>query len=60
MLLKFTTVKYDNIFETSFPYSTGIHQSPTDGTEHEEWHMHMHFYPPLLRSASIKKVYGWI
>lgn len=54
-VIKITTVKYDNIFETSFPYSAGIHQSPTDGTEHEEWHMHMHFYPPLLRSASIKK-----
>lgn len=49
------TIKYDNLFETSFPYSAGIHQAPTDGEEHNEWHMHMHFYPPLLRSATVKK-----
>jgi UDPglucose--hexose-1-phosphate uridylyltransferase len=49
------TVMYDNVFETSFPYSAGIHQAPTDGEEHLEWHMHMAFYPPLLRSATVKK-----
>lgn len=49
------TIKYDNLFLTSFPYSAGIHQAPTDGSVHPEWHMHMHFYPPLLRSASVKK-----
>lgn len=49
------TIKYDNLFEVSFPYSAGIHQSPTDGEKHPEWHMHMHFYPPLLRSATVKK-----
>ena len=49
------TVLYDNIFEISFPYSAGIHQAPTDGQEHPEWHLHMVFYPPLLRSASVKK-----
>jgi UDPglucose--hexose-1-phosphate uridylyltransferase len=54
-ILKITTVKYDNIFNVSFPYSSGIHQAPTDGTRHPEWHFHMHFYPPLLRSAAIKK-----
>ena len=54
-ILKVITVKYDNIFNTSFPYSAGIHQSPTDGLKHDEWHFHMHFYPPLLRSATIKK-----
>jgi len=54
-ILKVTTVKYDNIFNVSFPYSAGIHQSPTDNLPHDEWHLHMHFYPPLLRSASIKK-----
>ncbi len=54
-ILKKITVKYDNLFRTWFPYSSGIHQSPTDGKEHAEWHFHMHFYPPLLRSASIKK-----
>ncbi|MCK5087538.1 MAG: UDP-glucose--hexose-1-phosphate uridylyltransferase, partial [Melioribacteraceae bacterium] len=54
-ILKITTVKYDNIFNVSFPYSAGIHQAPTDGLEHPEWHFHMHFYPPLLRSATVKK-----
>ena len=54
-ILKMTTVKYDNIFNISFPYSAGIHQAPTDGKDHPEWHFHMHFYPPLLRSATIKK-----
>lgn len=49
------TVMFDNLFETSFPYSAGIHQAPTDGLDHPEWHLHMHFYPPLLRSASVKK-----
>jgi len=39
----------------SFPYSSGIHQRPTDGKEHLEWHLHMSFYPPLLRSATVKK-----
>ncbi len=54
-ILKELTVRYDNLFEVSFPYSSGIHQSPTDGRPHEEWHFHMHFYPPLLRSASVRK-----
>jgi UDPglucose--hexose-1-phosphate uridylyltransferase len=54
-IYKKLTVKYDNMFEVSFPYSAGIHQSPTDGKDHPEWHLHMHFYPPLLRSATIKK-----
>ena len=49
------TVMYDNLFEVSFPYSAGIHQAPTDGKDYPEWHLHMHFYPPLLRSATIKK-----
>jgi UDPglucose--hexose-1-phosphate uridylyltransferase len=55
VILKQLTTKYDNLFETSFPYSSGIHQSPTDGELHPEWHFHMHFYPPLLRSATVKK-----
>jgi UDPglucose--hexose-1-phosphate uridylyltransferase len=54
-VLKQLTTKYDNLFETSFPYSSGIHQAPTDGEEHPEWQFHMHFYPPLLRSATVKK-----
>lgn len=49
------TIRYDNLFRTSFPYSAGLHQAPTDGGEHSEWHLHMHFYPPLLRSATVKK-----
>jgi UDPglucose--hexose-1-phosphate uridylyltransferase len=49
------TIRYDNLFRTSFPYSMGIHQKPTDGEEHLEWHLHLHFYPPLLRSATVKK-----
>jgi UDPglucose--hexose-1-phosphate uridylyltransferase len=49
------TVMYDNLFETSFPYSAGIHQAPTDNKPHDEWHFHMVFYPPLLRSATVKK-----
>lgn len=54
-ILKRVTVRYDNLFETSFPYSAGLHQRPTDGREYPEWHFHAHCYPPLLRSATIKK-----
>lgn len=54
-ILKRLTTKYDNLFMVSFPYSSGIHQLPTDKNEHPEWHFHMHFYPPLLRSATVKK-----
>lgn len=52
---QYVTIKYDNLFETSFPYSAGIHQAPCDGQDHKEWHWHMSFYPPLLRSAAVKK-----
>jgi UDPglucose--hexose-1-phosphate uridylyltransferase len=45
---------YDRVFEVPFPYSMGFHQSPTTGS-HPEWHFHAHFYPPLLRSATIRK-----
>ena len=54
-IYKKLTVKYDNLFEVSFAYSAGLHQAPTDGADHPEWHLHMHFYPPLLRSATVKK-----
>lgn len=54
-VLKRTTTRYDNLFEVSFPYSMGFHQRPTDGAEHGEWHMHAHFFPPLLRSATVRK-----
>ena len=53
--MKELTTKYDALFNISFPYSAGIHQKPTDGKVHPEWHFHMHFYPPLLRSATVKK-----
>jgi UDPglucose--hexose-1-phosphate uridylyltransferase len=49
------TARYDNLFGVPFPYSAGIHQAPTDGRPHPEWHLHMHFDPPLLRSATVKK-----
>ena len=54
-ILKRLTIRYDNLFLTSFPYSGGLHQAPTDGKPHPEWDLHLHFYPPLLRSASVKK-----
>jgi UDPglucose--hexose-1-phosphate uridylyltransferase len=53
--LKRLTTRFDNLFETSFPYTMGFHQSPTDGDVHPEWHFHAHFYPPLLRSATVRK-----
>jgi len=49
------TKAYDKLFSTSFPYSSGIHQAPTNGLNNEHWHFHMSFYPPLLRSATVKK-----
>lgn len=49
------TKAYDKLFNTSFPYSSGIHQAPTNGNENNHWHWHMSFYPPLLRSATVKK-----
>ena len=52
-ILSTITVKYDNLFQCSFPYSMGIHQAPSKGDSHA--HFHMHFYPPLLRSATVKK-----
>jgi UDPglucose--hexose-1-phosphate uridylyltransferase len=48
-------IRYDNLFETSFPYSMGIHQKPTNDQPYDEWHFHIHYYPPLLRSALVKK-----
>ncbi len=46
---------YDKLFNISFPYSSGLHQAPTGGGDQRHWQMHMHFYPPLLRSATVKK-----
>lgn len=53
--VKRLTTRYDNLFSTSFPYTMGFHQTPADGREHPEWHFHAHFYPPLLRSAAVRK-----
>ena len=53
--VKILTACYDQLFNCAFPYSSGIHQAPTDGNEHKHWHWHMSFYPPLLRSSTVKK-----
>jgi UDPglucose--hexose-1-phosphate uridylyltransferase len=54
-ILKRITARYDRLFDVSFPYSMGFHQRPTDGAAHDEHHLHLHFYPPLLRSATVRK-----
>ena len=54
-IVKRLTTRYDNLFSTSFPYSAGMHQAPTDGKNYDACDWHMHFYPPLLRSATVKK-----
>ncbi|MGA2324804.1 MAG: UDP-glucose--hexose-1-phosphate uridylyltransferase [Bryobacteraceae bacterium] len=54
-ILKRLTTRYDNLFQASFPYTMGFHQRPTDGEAHPKWHLHAHFYPPLLRSATVRK-----
>jgi UDPglucose--hexose-1-phosphate uridylyltransferase len=47
--------RYDGLFATPFPYSMGFHQRPCDEVERPSWHLHAHYYPPLLRSATIRK-----
>jgi UDPglucose--hexose-1-phosphate uridylyltransferase len=54
-ILKQITTRYDNLFGISFPYSMGFHQAPFDNQAHPEWVLHAHFYPPLLRSATVRK-----
>lgn len=54
-IYKRVTTRYDNLFEISFPYSMGFHQAPFDNQPHPEWTLHAHFYPPLLRSATVRK-----
>lgn len=51
------TRRYDRLFDVPFPYSMGFHQRPVDGASHDEWHMHAHYYPPLLRGAGVRKYY---
>jgi len=54
-ILRRVTTRYDNLFEISFPYSMGFHQAPTKNGPYPSWHLHAHFYPPLLRSATVRK-----
>lgn len=54
-ILKNILTRYDNLFETSFPYSMGWHGAPNDSNDADHWQLHAHFYPPLLRSATVKK-----
>lgn len=49
------TIRYDNLFRVSFPYSMGFHQAPVNSGDYPYWHLHAHFYPPLLRSATVRK-----
>lgn len=55
LVLKRLTSRYDNLFQCSFPYSMGWHGAPFDGRDTAPWQLHAHFYPPLLRSASVRK-----
>ena len=54
-ILKTVTAGYNRVFNAPFPYSMGFHSAPCDANEHGEWQLHAHFYPPLLRSATIRK-----
>jgi UDPglucose--hexose-1-phosphate uridylyltransferase len=54
-ILQTLLIRYDNLFETSFPYSMGWHGAPNDTGDHAHWQLHAHFYPPLLRSATVRK-----
>ena len=58
-IMKAVTIAYDNLFQTSFPYSMGWHQAPYGPDsllpDIDHWQLHAHFYPPLLRSASVRK-----
>lgn len=54
-VLRRLTTRYDNIFKISFPYSMGFHQAPVNISDHPGWHLHAHYYPPLLRSATVRK-----
>ncbi len=54
-IMKEGLIRYDNLFETSFPYSMGWHGAPSTGKANDHWQLHAHYYPPLLRSATIKK-----
>ncbi len=55
VIIKRLTTRYDNLFNCSFPYSMGWHGAPFDGRDADAWQLHAHFYPPLLRSATVRK-----
>ncbi|MGL9739689.1 galactose-1-phosphate uridylyltransferase [Serratia sp. (in: enterobacteria)] len=55
LALKKLTSRYDNLFQCSFPYSMGWHGAPFNSADNRHWQLHAHFYPPLLRSASVRK-----
>ena len=54
-ILSELTIRYDKLFGTPFPYSMGLHQAPVNSGPQPAWHFHMHFHPPLLRSATVRK-----
>jgi UDPglucose--hexose-1-phosphate uridylyltransferase len=54
-MLQTVTAGYNRVFNTPFPYSMGLHSAPSDQEAHPEWLLHLHFYPPLLRSATVRK-----
>jgi UDPglucose--hexose-1-phosphate uridylyltransferase len=54
-VLRKTLVSYEKLFSAAVPYSMGFHPRPSDGRDHPEWQFHAHIYPPLLRSASVRK-----
>lgn len=54
-ILQELTCRYDNLFQCSFPYSMGWHGAPYQQQELEHWQLHAHFYPPLLRSSTVRK-----
>lgn len=55
LVLKRLLTRYDNLFQVAFPYTMGFHQAPVTPGRHDHWHLHAHFYPPLLRSATVQK-----
>jgi UDPglucose--hexose-1-phosphate uridylyltransferase len=54
-IMKQLLVRYDNLFATPFPYSMGWHGAPYGAGDYDHWQLHAHYYPPLLRSASVRK-----
>ena len=54
-IIKRLLTRYDNLFQISFPYSMGWHGAPNDGGDYAHWQLHAHYYPPLLRSATVRK-----